>query len=264
MDTARYPWTIGYPPSSRLEGKLLAHEVLRVDPAARIGVLYESDDYGTDLLNGFRRGLGARTSAIVSAQPFDPDAPDVRAQMLALRASKATVFVCFAYGKRVIEAYVLASQFGWHPKTYLNSAAGSASVMKVAASTAGQALADGTVSLTFSKDPAEPSILADKGYQLFKSILDQYDPGVRSDDANAMVGMAEAYTMVDALRLAGRNPTRRGVVLAAARLAEPGNPFLLPGVTVRTSPTDHFPIGQAMLERWDNGHWIEYGKLLSG
>jgi branched-chain amino acid transport system substrate-binding protein len=263
-DTARYPFTIGFPPSSVIEGRLLAHELLRNEPSARIGVLYENDDYGTDLLRSLRRGLGARASAIVSAQPFDPAAPDIRAQMLALKASKATTFVCFASGKRVIEAYVFAAQLGWRPRTYLNAAAGTASVMKVAAASVGRALTDGTVSLSFVKDPASPGIVADKGYLLFKSVLDEYDPGVRTDDVNAMYGMAAAYTMVDVLRLAGRSPTRKGLVRAAARLSEQSNPFLLPGVVVKTSPTDHFPLAQAKLVRWQSGHWIPYGKLLSG
>jgi branched-chain amino acid transport system substrate-binding protein len=263
-DTATYPWTIGYPPSSQLEGKLLARELLRSEVAPRIGVLYENDEYGTDLLRGLRRGLGAKASAIVSAQPFDPAAPDIRAQMLALKDSKATTFVCFAFGKRVIEAYVFAAQLGWHPRTYLNSAAGSASVLKVAAASVGRSLVDGTVSLSFVKDPASPAILPDKGYLLFKSVLDKYDPAVRTDDVNAMYGMAAAYTMVDALKLAGPNPTRRGLVRAAARLNERGNPFLLPGVLVKTSPTDHFPIAQAKLQRWQAGQWVPFGKLLSG
>src|SRR3954447_9530044 len=236
-DTARYPWSIGYPPSALVEGRLLARELLRTESSPRVGVLYENDDYGSDLLRGLRRGLGARASAIVSAQACDPAAPDIRSQMVALKESKATTLVCFAYGKRVIEAYVFAAQFGWRPRIYLNSAAGSASVLKVAAASVGRAATDGTVSLSFLKDPASPAIVADKGYMLFKSVLDRYEPGVRTDDVNAMYGMAEAYTMVDALKLAGPSPTRRGLVRAVARLDERANPFVLPGVVIKTSPT---------------------------
>ena len=263
-DTGQYPWTVGFPPSFAVEGRLLAHEVLRTASNPRIGVLYENDDYGTDLLKGFRRALGADASAIVAAEPYDPAAPDVRAQVQALKASKATTLVLFADGRTAIEAYVFAAQFAWQPKTYVSSAAATASVMKVATASAGKRLTDGSVSIAFVKDPSSPEILADAGYRLFKTILGSYDPGLRATDANAMYGMAAAYTMVDALRQAGPNPTRRGVLRAAANLHEHANPFVLPGVVVKTSATDHFPIAQDKLQRWQNGHWIAYGKLLSG
>jgi branched-chain amino acid transport system substrate-binding protein len=263
-DAARYPWSIGYPPSGAVEARLLAGEVMRTASSPRIGVLYENDAYGKDLLTGFRRALGANASAVVDAEPYDPAAPDVRAQVQALKGSKATTLMLFTDGKTAIETYVFAGQFGWYPRTYVSSAASDASVMKVAAASAGIRGTDGAVSIAFVKDPASPAILADKGYRLFKTIIASYDSGLRTNDANAMVGMAEAYTMVDALKQAGRTLTRGGVIRAAEHLTERANPFVLPGVVVKTSPTDHFPIAQAKLQRWQSGRWTAYGKLLPG
>ena len=42
-------------------------------------------------------------------------------------------------------------------------------------------------------------------------------------------GMAAAYTMVDALKHAGKNPTRASLQRAATHLNESSNPFLQPG-----------------------------------
>ncbi len=199
-EAKRYPWTIGYPVSFAAEGRLLARHILGLPGRPRIGVLYENDEFGRGLLSGLRHGLGARPSTIVSAQPYDPAQPDVRAQMQRLKASKATTFVNFAFGKFAIDAYVLAAQLGWRPQTYISSTAGTGSVLKIAANTAGRAATDGTVSIVFSKDPASPTIAADLGFQLFKSIVARYDRSVRTNDGYALYGMAAAYTMVDALR----------------------------------------------------------------
>jgi branched-chain amino acid transport system substrate-binding protein len=73
--------------------------------------------------------------------------------------------------------------------------------------------------------------------------------------------MAVAYTMVDALRHAGKNPTRASLLRAATHLNEK-NPFLLDGIRVRTSPNDYYPLDKARLIRYSNGHWI-FGKLVN-
>jgi hypothetical protein len=49
---------------------------------------------------------------------------------------------------------------------------------------------------------------------------------------------------------------------AVLRLNERNNPFLLPNMSIRTSATDHYPIDQARLQRWQKGRWISFGGLL--
>jgi branched-chain amino acid transport system substrate-binding protein len=68
-------------------------------------------------------------------------------------------------------------------------------------------------------------------------------------------GAASAFTLVDTFRKAGRNLTRAGVMAAARSLTEANNPFLLPGVVVKTGPSDAFPIEQVALQRWSGGRW---------
>jgi branched-chain amino acid transport system substrate-binding protein len=75
-------------------------------------------------------------------------------------------------------------------------------------------------------------------------------------------GMAVAYTMVDTLKKAGRNPTRASVLKAATHLDET-NPFMLPGVRIKTSPSDYYPIDQVKLARYRGDQWRFFGKLLN-
>ena len=69
--------------------------------------------------------------------------------------------------------------------------------------------------------------------------------------------------MVDTLRKAGKNLTRQGVMRAATHLNERGNPFLLPGIVVKTSPTKRFPVTQVRLQRWRAKAWHPFGNLIS-
>ena len=40
-----------------------------------------------------------------------------------------------------------------------------------------------------------------------------------------------------------------------------GNPFLLPGIAVKTAGRDHFPIEQMLLQRWQGATWKSFGGL---
>jgi branched-chain amino acid transport system substrate-binding protein len=253
-DAKRYPWTIGYIPSYQTEGIVLARNVLKTKPRARIAVLYQDDDYGKDLVAGFRRGLGAKARQLVKAVGYDPTGADVNSQVAELRATKANVFMVFAFGKFAIQAEIQAAKLGWRPQVYVNAVASSTSLMTIASLTGAKSVIKDAVSVVFFKDPSDPHWARDPGIALFQRIM-------RAAGANDLrngyyvAGMASAFTLVDALRKAGKNLTRAGVRAAARSLNEANNPFVIPGIVVKTSPTDGFPIQQVALERWTGAHW---------
>src|SRR3954467_14268637 len=77
-DHKKYPWTIGYQPSYRGEGAIYGRYVAKNRPKARIGVLYQNDEYGKELITGLERGLGAKKKKlIVSKQGYDVTDNDV-------------------------------------------------------------------------------------------------------------------------------------------------------------------------------------------
>ena len=80
-DYAKYPWTISYLPPYAEEGKIYARQILATNAKkAKIAVLYQSDDYGKDLLNGFRSGLGSHRNLIVQTVGYDPTTTDVQSE----------------------------------------------------------------------------------------------------------------------------------------------------------------------------------------
>jgi ABC-type branched-subunit amino acid transport system substrate-binding protein len=260
-DFRKYPWTIGFIPSYSAEGEIYAHDILKTRPRSKIAILYQDDDYGQDLLSAFEKGLGAKgRRLIVAKQGYDPTQTDVQSQVARLRASNATTLMLFAFGKFAIQAFVYVKRLGWQPQIYLNAVAASSSVMAIAS---GGGQTEGTISISFFKDPAEVARWRqDAGYKLFVRILKKYLPGADTRDGYYMAGMASAYAMAQTLRQAGRNLTRAEVIRAAMHLNF-RDPFTLPGIRIKTSPRDHFPIEQVQLERWHvKGGWKQFGKLL--
>jgi branched-chain amino acid transport system substrate-binding protein len=261
-DYKKYPWTIGYIPPYSEEGAIYGRYVVKNVKKARIAVLYQDDDYGRDLLAGLRRGLGAKASSIVAKVGYDPTSSDVQPQVTQLKASKANVLMVFAFGKFSLQAFNAVSRLGWKPQIFVNDVSSASSLMAIVPQNA----ANGSLSIAFGKDPAAPQFARDKGIRLSQSILMKYGNGITSRDLKDgyfTAGMASAYTMVDTLKKAGRNPTRQSVMNAATHLNEKGNPFVLPGIVVHTTPSSRFPLTQVRLQRWSGGAWHLFGKLLS-
>lgn len=261
-DYKKYPWTIGYIPPYSEEGELYGRYVVKNVKKPKIAVLYQNDDYGRDLLAGLRRGLGAQAKSIVAKVGYDPTSADVQPQVTQLKASKANVLMVFAFGKFSLQAFNAVSRLNWKPQIFVNDVSSASALMAIVP----QKAANGSISIVFGKDPASPIWRNDKGVELFQSILKKYGSSVNSRDLSDgyfTAGMATAYTMVTTLKKAGKNLTRQSVMNAATHLTEKGNPFVLPGIVIRTTPKSRFPLTQVRLQRWSNNSWHPFGKLIS-
>ena len=258
---AKYKWSMGYLPSFRGEGLIYGRYIAANKPKARIAVLYENSDFGKDMLNGLRRGLGNK-GKVVGVQSYEFTDTDISSQMARLKATRADTLMLFATPQFAIFGYVGAFRLGWHPQVYVTSVSISPDIMKIARVATSRKHIEGSISIAFVKDPTSKEWAKDKTVRLYKSIMQRYLPNAKADDVFNYYGMAVAYTMVDTLRKAGRNLTRDSVLRAATHLDE-RNPFLLPGVRIKTSPNDYYPMDKVMLARYRSDHWRFFGKLVS-
>jgi ABC-type branched-subunit amino acid transport system substrate-binding protein len=258
---ARYPWTIGLLPSFVGEGLIYGRVIAKSHPNAKIGVLYENDVYGGELLAGLKKGLGAHAKQIVSAQSYALLDTDVASQVQALRAAGADTFVIFALPKQAIQAFVDAAKLGWKPAEYVTSVSIDPAVMQIVRLNAGPQAGAGATSTAFLHDPTNPTQQRSAGVKLYLQIMKRYLPAEDPKAVAHIYGMMAAYAMVDALKHAGRNPTRASLLRAVQHLNEP-NPFLLPGLRLTTSPRNYFPIGRTYLVRFLHGYWNVLGKPL--
>jgi hypothetical protein len=257
---ARYPWSMGYLPSFAGEGAVYGRYIAAHRAKARIAVLYENSDFGKDMLNGLRRGLGGKAK-IVGTQAYEVADADVASQLAKLKSSGADTLMLFATPKFAIFGYVGAFRLGWHPQVYVTSVSISPDIMKIARVATSRKQVEGSVSIAFVKDPTAKQWAKDPTVRLYKSIMQRFLPSAKADDVFNYYGMAVAYTTVDTLRKAGRNLTRAGVLKAATHLNEV-NPFLLPGVRIQTSPSDYYPMDKVKLARYKGDHWQFFGNLV--
>ncbi len=69
-DPKGHPWTMGFFVSYQAEGRIYAAYILKNKPDAKIGVLYQNDDFGKDYLKGLVDGLGDKAASMIKAQGF--------------------------------------------------------------------------------------------------------------------------------------------------------------------------------------------------
>src|ERR1700674_4680030 len=70
-DYAANTFTMGWQPAYQGEARIYAADVLKNHASAKIGVLYQNDDYGADYLKGLTDGLGSNASMIKAQASFD-------------------------------------------------------------------------------------------------------------------------------------------------------------------------------------------------
>ena len=98
----------------------------------------------------------------------------------------------------------------------------------------------------------------------YKRLLAQYGPqGADPNNSFYFYGFAKSYDIVKLLYNAGKNPTRKSLIDATARMNWV-NPYMIKGIKVKTSKTDHFPISQLKLVRYQDGVFTEFGSLIKG
>jgi branched-chain amino acid transport system substrate-binding protein len=257
----QFPWTGGWQPTYDYEGRIYGQAIAHNSPNAKIAVLYQNDDFGEELLNGLKAGLGAKASNIVAAESHEVTAPDVRAQVAKLRASGASVFVIFTTPKFMIQSYAIANALKWSPAViYTTSVSATDSFLTLAKSSGGGDLPERTYTVQYAKDPANPSWDNDAGMKLYKQVMAKYYPSGRATDGLNLFGVATAHAYVQLLYAAGKNPTRASLMKAYRNWSE-ANPFLLPGNRQKTSGADQLPIQCDRIVKFTNGTIQPVSKL---
>ena len=114
-DFGSNPWTLGWQPPYQGESHIYAQDVLKNHAGAKIGVLYQNDDYGQDYLKGLTDGLGSNASMIVAKESYDVTAANTAAQLTKLKASGADTLFIFATPGFTIKSLVTVTLLHWEP-----------------------------------------------------------------------------------------------------------------------------------------------------
>ena len=175
----------------------------------------------------------------------EPATPDLETQIASLQASGATVLALFVAPTTASQSYAIANRLGWRPLIVTGAAS------KV----------EGAVSIAFLKDPADVAWRDDPAIRLYRTIMSRYAKGAKVKDANHLYGMAVAYETVKVLKAAGATPTRAAVGAQMRKLNDSSNPFLVPGIAIRTTATDASRSSRHCCSAGQGGRWKSFGGL---
>jgi branched-chain amino acid transport system substrate-binding protein len=261
-DPKNFPWTMGWQPTYQSEGRIYAKFLLEKYPNAKIGILYQNDDYGKDYVKGLKDGLGDKAKTmIVSEQPYETSDPTVDSQIINLKASGADAFFNVTTPKFAAQAIRKAGEIGWKPIHLLNNVSQSVgSVLKPA----GLENAKGIFSTYYLKDATDPAWKDDQSYKDWLAFMDKYFPDGDKTSSFTVYGYTVGQTLVQVLKQCGDNLTRETVMRQAANLKDLELPMLLPGIKINTSATDFFPIEQMQIQRFTGERWEAVGPVLDG
>jgi branched-chain amino acid transport system substrate-binding protein len=261
-DPKSFPWTMGWQPNYQSETQIYAKYILKEKPNAKIGILYQNDDYGKDYLKGFKDGLGAKAaSMIVLEESYEVSEPTIDSHIVKLKASGADVFINITTPKFAAQAIKKNAEIGWKPLHFLNNVSASiGSVIKPA----GMENAQDIISSQYLKDPTDAQWKDDAGMKAWNEFLDKYYPEANRADASVMFGYTVAQGLVHVLKACGDNLTRENVMKQAASIKDLELGGLLPGIKVNTSPTDFAPISSVQLIKFKGETWERFGEILSG
>ena len=93
-DPQAHPWTVGFLPDYFVEGTIQGKWISENMPDAKVGILYQNDDCGKDVLAGLKNGLDPGKNELVSEQSYESTAVDVRSQVTNIKETGAEVVVC--------------------------------------------------------------------------------------------------------------------------------------------------------------------------
>jgi ABC-type branched-subunit amino acid transport system substrate-binding protein len=247
-DGSGQPQTFGWQPSYKIEGKLLGQYLKQHFAGKKIGVFYQDDDFGKGGLDGLKTQLTG--SQIVAAEPYQPGNTNVAPQITKLKDKGVQVLVDFTIPAYTALGQLTSLKLGYKPQLVVSNVGidpttVGALLKEFSKGKASTALIEGAITDAYLPPPTDTS---NPWIKLFKKVHDQYDKSAPFD-GNVEYGMAVAYTFAQALKAAGKNPTRDSLVKAveAGGLSGPG---LVP---FRYSDTVHGGYGGAQIATVKNG-----------
>jgi branched-chain amino acid transport system substrate-binding protein len=248
---AQYPYSLGWQPPYTVEGKILGYYIKQHLAGKKVGVLYQDDEFGQDVVKGLN--MEVPSSQVVSRQTYDAAtlSGPLSNQMAALRAKGAQVVVMATIPAATALAMLPAAAIGYNPQYVIDSTGGDAPTVgpllesftakgggSAAEAKAATGLLDGAITDVYLPPEGDSS---NPWIQATKKLLHTYAPGLWAKsglDGNTVYGVALGYTFVQALRSAGKDLTREGLLKA---LANEAHTFVTPGlVPLSYSSTVHY------------------------
>jgi branched-chain amino acid transport system substrate-binding protein len=260
-DPEHFPWTIGWQPNYRAEARIYARYILEHHPNATIGVLYQNDDFGKDYVLGLKDALGDDYSKkVIASAPYEVSMPTVDSQVVAIKTANPDIFINIATPKFAAQAIKKLAELDWHPIHIMtNVSASVGAVLKPA----GLQHSKDILSAGYQMDVTDPQWDNHPGMQRFRAFMAKYYPEADRTESGPLTGFNVSTALVEVLKRCGDNLTRENVMKIVADLDFVIDTYV-PGVRIKTSPTDFYPIEQVQMMRFTGEKWQLFGPILDG
>jgi len=215
----RYPTTFGGLGTYFAESKIVGEYVKKTFAGKKVGILYQTDDFGRNALAGFNQvGLSfedGKTAAKFVAGT--QGSIGLTSQLNQLKSNGVEVVLFAAVASALAVAITTANAIGYKPANWVVTSVGAdattfQTILQArgvpAASSA--ALLNGVITASFTPAPTEAT---DPYVAAFKKINDEFNKGPdKRWDNNILIGMQNAYLLVQALHGVGKNVTRKNLI----------------------------------------------------
>jgi ABC-type branched-subunit amino acid transport system substrate-binding protein len=260
-DPEHFPWTIGWQPNYRAEARIYARYILEHYPKAKVGVLYQNDDFGKDYILGLKDVLGDNyTKIVVATAPYEVAMPTVDSQVVAIKTANPEIFINISTPKFAAQAIKKLAELDWHPVHIMtNVSASVGAVLKPA----GLDNAKGILSAGYQLDVTDPQWDSHPGMQRFRAFMAKYYPEADRSESGPLTAYNTSTALVEVLRRCGTNLTRDNVMKVVANMDFVIDTYI-PGIRIKTSPTDFYPIQQVQMMKFTGERWQLFGPIMDG
>src|ERR1035437_4259580 len=259
-DPKNFPWTTPFYPPYEQEAKIYAKYALKELPSAKIGVIYQNDDFGKDYLRGFKAALGDKSDMIVKELSYEVSDPTIDSQIVNLKAAGADAVLTIATPKFGAQAIRKIADLGWKPTHFIVSVASSiGGVLQPA----GLEASTGLITALSTKVVGDPAWGDDEGVKNYLAFMKEWYPEGNPIDGSNQIGYLSAQFAEIILKNCGDELTRENLLKQATNLSGISLPLLLPGITVSVSPDDYSTFSTFRLAKFDGKTWKFFGENIS-
>src|ERR1700738_76405 len=124
-DPSMFPWTMGWQPSFREEGRIYANYIQAFYPGSRIVALWQNDQVGREIFKGLEDGLDNVARMIKVDIAYDIDDEHLDTHVSILKRSGAEIFLFAGAPANAAEVIRKAADLNWHPVFIMNYMASS-------------------------------------------------------------------------------------------------------------------------------------------
>lgn len=259
-DPKHFPWTIPLYPDFETEGRVIAKYILKTHPDAKIGVLYQNDDFGNDYVKGLRAGLGKRSKQIAIEVSYQLTEPTIDSQIVQLKAAGIDTLVEQSSPKAAAQSIRKLHELDWHPLHIIGASTASVdTVLKPA----GLEASKGLVTTQFLKQPDDPTWVNDTEVKAYKAFLAKYAPSANPDDYSVLVAYMNVHALTEVLKKCGDQLTHEDLIRQATSLYGERLPMMLPGISISIKPGDYTPFKALRIAVFNGKSWVLTGDPIS-